>query len=74
MKLKKEQMFFGLLRISLGWVFLWPFLDKVFGLGFTTAKESAWLAGGSPTSGFLLYATTGPFASIFQAMAKSVFV
>lgn len=74
MKLKKEQMFFGIIRISLGWIFLWPFLDKLFGLGFTTPKESAWIFGGSPTNGFLLFATKGPFAAIFQGMANYSFV
>lgn len=64
----------GLLRITLGWIFLWPFLDKLFGLGFTTPAERAWLAGGSPTTGFLKAATTGPFAGIFQSVAGSVFV
>ncbi|MFC4062642.1 hypothetical protein ACFOWE_30465, partial [Planomonospora corallina] len=27
---------FGVARIALGWVFLWAFLDKMFGLGFAT--------------------------------------
>jgi len=67
-------MVWGLLRISLGWVFLWAFLDKLFGLGFTTTTEGAWLSGGSPTLGFLKFATKGPFAEIFQGMAGSVLV
>ncbi len=41
----------GLLRISVGWIFFWAFIDKLFGLGFATASESSWLNGGSPTSG-----------------------
>lgn len=56
-------------RISLGWVFLWAFLDKAFGLGFSTSSQNAWIAGGSPTFGFLNFATRGPFADVFQAMA-----
>lgn len=63
-----------LLRLSMGWIFLWPFLDKTFGLGFATAKEAAWVVGGSPTTGFLTYATKGPFADMFQALAGNVFV
>ena len=38
----------GLLRILMGWLFLWTFLDKTFGLGFATTAEKAWIAGGSP--------------------------
>ena len=53
---------FVLLRLSMGWLFLWGFLDKTFGLNFATTPEDAWLAGGSPTYGFLSYATKGPFA------------
>ena len=36
-------------RISLGWIFLWAFLDKTFGWGFATPANRAWIAGGSPT-------------------------
>ena len=57
------------LRIALGWVFLWAFLDKLFGLGVATPKESAWLEGGSPTEGFLTFATKGPFADAFGSLA-----
>jgi thiosulfate dehydrogenase (quinone) large subunit len=67
-------------RISLGLIFLWGFLDKLWGLGYTTclnAKtgvvttmcDSAWLQGGSPTTGFLKFATKGPLASFYQNMA-----
>jgi thiosulfate dehydrogenase [quinone] large subunit len=61
----------AVLRIGMGWLFLWPFLDKLFGLGFTTAPEDAWLAGGSPTSGYLQFATAGPLGAIFQGIAGS---
>ena len=47
----------GALRIGIGWIFLWGFLDKLFGFGFATARESAWLNGGSPTFGFLKFGT-----------------
>lgn len=56
------------LRIGLGWVFLWAFLDKTFGLGFSTPAERAWVNGGSPTFGFLSN-TSGWFADVFQALA-----
>ncbi|MDP4010486.1 MAG: hypothetical protein Q8P37_01345 [Candidatus Spechtbacteria bacterium] len=58
----------------LGWIFFWPFLDKVFGLGFTTKAEQAWLNGGSPTTGFLKFGTKGPFADMFQNLAGNMFV
>ncbi|MFD0559187.1 thiosulfate dehydrogenase [quinone] large subunit [Stackebrandtia endophytica] len=43
----------GVARIALGWIFLWAFLDKAFGFGFATPPESAWINGGSPTTGYL---------------------
>lgn len=64
-----EKISFLGLRIALGFIFLWAFLDKLLGLGFSTLPERAWINGGSPTSGFLLNATKGPFAEVFQAMA-----
>jgi thiosulfate dehydrogenase (quinone) large subunit len=59
------------LRLSLGWVFLWAFLDKLFGLGHETESKAAWINGGSPTKGFLSHATTGPFADMYQNIAGS---
>jgi thiosulfate dehydrogenase [quinone] large subunit len=59
----------GALRLSLGWVFLWAFLDKLFGLGHATPSEGAWIDGGSPTKGFLENATAGPFADFYQSFA-----
>lgn len=66
-------------RLSIGWVFLWAFLDKTFALGVATGKldeggvdyfgPAAWINGGSPTEGFLTFATSGPFASFFQSFA-----
>lgn len=64
----------GALRISLGWVFLWAFLDKTFGLGHETARADAWINGGSPTAGFLGHATVGPFADFYQSIAGNVIV
>mgnify|MGYP001607999787 CR=1 FL=1 len=64
----------AVLRISMGFIFLWAFLDKTFGLGFATTAEKSWLAGGSPTGGFLGNAVKGPFAEIFHKMAGSVLV
>lgn len=63
----------GLTRIVFGFVFLWAFLDKTFGLGFATPAESAWIAGGSPTAGFLS-STAGSFAPLFHALAGQPWV
>ncbi len=63
-----------LLRFALGGIFFWAFLDKVFGLGFSTLPEKAWMQGGSPTQGFLFLGTHGPFAGVFQSLAGSIFV
>ncbi|MQM25498.1 DoxX family membrane protein [Glycomyces albidus] len=42
----------AVVRIALGWVFLWAFLDKTFGLGFDTPADQGWIDGGSPTAEF----------------------
>jgi thiosulfate dehydrogenase [quinone] large subunit len=57
------------IRIALGWVFLWAFLDKTFGLGHETASDQAWIEGGSPTEGFLANAATGPFTDFYHGIA-----
>lgn len=70
--MKKENIW-GLLRITLGWIFLWAFLDKTFGLGFSTKAGKTWLDGASPTAGFLK-STQGPFADFFHSIAGNVVV
>lgn len=64
-----QKTIYGLLRVSMGFVFLWAFFDKTFGLGFATKLENAWIHGGSPTTGFLNFGVKGPFAEIFQSLA-----
>lgn len=70
------------LRLLLGWSFLWAFLDKTFGLGFSTCRleggsidfgcDAAMLSGGSPTYGFLNFATQGSHTGgLFDWMAPS---
>ncbi|MCH7745626.1 MAG: hypothetical protein IIC84_06090 [Chloroflexi bacterium] len=66
--------FWGLLRLSLGWTFFWGFIDKLFGLGFATGSEGAWINGGSPTNGFLAFATKGPLAEFYGGMAGNAVV
>ncbi|MEV4536618.1 hypothetical protein AB0J82_22810 [Asanoa sp. NPDC049518] len=59
----------AVLRIATGFVFLWAFLDKTFGLGFSTPSERSWINGGSPTKGFLSHVEVGPFQSVAHSMA-----
>jgi len=60
---------FAGVRIALGWIFLWAFLDKLFGLGHETAEKAAWINGGSPTKGFLGKAVAGPFKNFYNGFA-----
>ena len=77
----------GALRIAVGWVFLWSFLDKAFALGFSTGRNSetgaidffgpdAWVNGGSPTDGFLQFGvhTKGFFTDMYAALAGQTWV
>ena len=59
----------AILRIVTGFVFLWAFLDKLFGLGYATPAKGAWISGGSPTKGFLSSVHVGPFESMFHSWA-----
>jgi thiosulfate dehydrogenase [quinone] large subunit len=71
------------LRLLLGWSFLWAFLDKAFGLGFSTCRapdsssidfvcDSAMVQGGSPTYGFLTFGTQRSHTGwMFDWMASS---
>lgn len=76
---------FGVLRISLGFVFLWAFLDKAFALGFSTGRDAetgaidffgrdAWINGGSPTDGVLQFALVGPFKELYEGLAGQAWV
>lgn len=77
----------AVLRLAYGVTFLWAFFDKLLGLGFHTgaitneegartgidfmAKDAAWLNGGSPTEGFLMFGVPAhnPFKDTFNSMA-----
>ncbi len=59
----------AVLPIATGFVFLWAFLDKTFGLGYATPAAKAWIHGGSPTKGFLSSVDVGPLQSVFHAIA-----
>jgi len=73
--------FLSLTRIAIGFTFLWAFLDKLFGLGFSTCRttaedgsfsidvmcEKAWLSGGHVTEGYLVFGgnPNSPFHDFF---------
>ncbi len=67
---------FGLLRLSIGFIFLWAFLDKCFGLGYATPSAKSWNFGtgtGNPTAGYLKFGVNpkGPFASFFHSLGDT---
>ncbi|HEY0167264.1 MAG TPA: DoxX family membrane protein [Jatrophihabitans sp.] len=64
----------AVLRIATGFVFLWAFLDKLFGLHYSTSSAKAWIDGGSPTKGFLSSVEVGPLSSTFHSMAGDTWV
>lgn len=68
--MNKEKIVTIVLRLVMGFIFLWAFFDKVFGLGFATTADKAWINGVSPTAGFLSFATKGPFVDIFHSLAN----
>jgi thiosulfate dehydrogenase [quinone] large subunit len=62
----------GAMRLATGFIFLWAFLDKTFGFGYSTASEAAWINGGAPSQGFLTHAAIGPLADFFVSIASPV--
>jgi thiosulfate dehydrogenase [quinone] large subunit len=59
----------AVLRIATGFLFLWAFFDKTFGLHYSTSSAKAWIHGGSPTKGFLKGVAVGPLQSTFHSIA-----
>ncbi|MDX3615768.1 MULTISPECIES: hypothetical protein [Streptomyces] len=59
------------LRLLTGFVLLWAFLDRTFGLGHATQSGRGWIEGGSPTKGFLgaVAVAVGPMESTFGSWA-----
>jgi thiosulfate dehydrogenase [quinone] large subunit len=57
------------LRLTIGFEFLWAFIDKLLGLGYATPSARAWINGGSPTKGFLSGVTGGPLKGFFHSLA-----
>jgi thiosulfate dehydrogenase (quinone) large subunit len=70
----------SILRLGLGYIFTWAFLDKTFGLTVSTCSgksvgcSQSWIHGGSPTAGFLGHATAGPFADFYRHLAGHAIV
>ena len=64
----------ALLRIAFGFTFLWAFLDKLFGLGYSTKSADSWLNGGSPTEGFLKFGAKGPFKGFYNSLGGQTWV
>jgi thiosulfate dehydrogenase [quinone] large subunit len=61
------------LRLATGFIFLWAFLDKTFGLGYSTPPERAWISGGTPSQGFLnSESVIGPLRPFFATIASPV--
>ncbi len=58
----------------MSFIFIWAFLDKLFGLGFSTTSDNSWINGGSPTTGFLMNATYGPFVNFYKSLAGIVLI
>lgn len=63
-------------RLATGFIFLWAFLDKTFGLHYSTGAAVAegdpslsWINGGTPSQGFLTFAAQGPFKEFFNSIS-----
>jgi len=64
-------------RLATGFIFLWAFLDKAFGLHYSTGAavaegdpSLAWINGGAPSQGFMQFGAIGPFKDTFASMAS----
>lgn len=63
----------AVMRIVVGFFFLWAFLDKTFGLRFSTSQQMAWINGGQPAQGFIKgVAANSPFGGAFTLFANPV--
>lgn len=64
----------AVVRVVLGFMLIWAFLDKLFGLGFQTTAEAAIINGGSPTEYYLSNLVDGVFAGFYEMLAGNVVV
>ena len=58
----------AVIRLGMAWTFLWPFMDKMFGLNHQTTSAQAWINGGNPTKGFLS-GSVGAFSGFYTSIA-----
>ncbi len=65
---EKGEYCLAVFRIMVGWIMLWPFFDKLFGLGFQTPPGSGFIDGVSPSS-FVVYVTDGIFKDFYTSLA-----
>lgn len=70
----KPSRWLAILRVLLGFTFLWAFIDKTFGLGYATTHDNAWIHGGSPAGGFLSHVAVGPMQDTFNNWADKGWV
>ncbi|WP_084077874.1 hypothetical protein [Demequina sp. NBRC 110057] len=74
---KTGWVFLSITRITIGFYFFWAFIDKLFGLGFSTCRledgsvqvlcDNAWLSGSRITEGYL-GSSSGPLADFFATL------
>ena len=58
-------------RVLTGWIMLWPFFDKMFGLGFQTPHGGGWIDGVSPSS-YVVYVADGVFKDLYASLAGNL--
>ena len=68
---EKGECFLAVLRIAIGWMMLWPFFDKLLGLGFQTPSGSGFIDGESP-SDFVDLVAGGIFKDLFTALGGNL--
>jgi len=73
----KARVALAITRLATGFIFLWAFLDKTFGLKYSTGwaaegetPSKSWLEGGTPAQGFMKFGTQGPFKDFFANLAS----
>ncbi|MBR1452677.1 MAG: hypothetical protein IJ592_04170 [Candidatus Methanomethylophilaceae archaeon] len=65
---EKGQYCLAIFRILVGCIMIWPFFDKLLGLGFKTPAGSGMIDGVSPSS-FVVYVTGGIFKDFYDSLA-----
>lgn len=70
---EKGEYCLAVFRIMVGWIMLWPFFDKLFGLGFQTPNGSGVIDGVSPSS-FVTFVTGGILKDFYDSLAGNQFI